>query len=395
MLLKTGGGSGSAAHLGGIHWHIVLEGHIEFVATDDKLQEIPWVKMTDYVGQELVYRSDGRPHTDPPPEGELRLMDCMDCHNRSAHKFRAPADAVDIALREGDIDATLPYIKREAVAALVRPYVDAENARAGIATSISEFYHTKYPKVVTTHPAAIEQAISTIQDIYRHSFFSAMKVDWRTYPDSIGHKFFPGCFRCHDGRHVNQFGEKISHECHTCHTFLNPLEQNGETSLIHEGDFIHPMKLEGRHAELRCYRCHTGGVAPSPTCAGCHAKVTSFFGGTANAFKEFNITPDPMADIVECTGCHDLSKPTTVEAIAGACSDCHDDPEYGTRLAAWKKEIDGLTAKLEPTLDEEGRRRLQELREAGPLHNIEATRTILETLGGSAKRPSTSPTSQP
>jgi hypothetical protein len=307
----------------------------------------------------------------------LRRMDCMDCHNRSAHKFRAPSNAVDIALRDGNIDPTLPYIKREAVAALVRPYIDAESAKGGIATAISEFYHAKYPKVVATHKAAIEQAISTIQDIYGHSF--------------------PGCFRCHDGRHVDQFGEKISHECHTCHTFLSPLERKGEASLIQEGDFIHPMKLEGPHAELRCDRCHTGGVAPSPTCAECHTRQTAFIAGTAVAFEEFHIVADPMADVVGCTDCHDLSKPTTIEAIAGACADCHDDPEYRTRLADWKKEVDSLMAEVEPALDEPGRQRLQELREAGPYHNIEATRTILKALGGSAQgtTTATSPASQP
>ncbi|UCG17082.1 MAG: NapC/NirT family cytochrome c, partial [Phycisphaerales bacterium] len=117
MLLKTGGGARAADHIEGIHEHVALAGRIEYVAVDDKLQEIPWVKMTDSDGSERIYRSDGQPHSASKPDGRTRHMDCMDCHNRSAHRFLAPADAVDIALDERTLDSTLPFVKREAVAA--------------------------------------------------------------------------------------------------------------------------------------------------------------------------------------------------------------------------------------------------------------------------------------
>lgn len=270
MVLKTGGGSHSASQIEGIHKHIALAGRIEYVADDDKLQEIPWVKMTHYDGHEVIYRSDGQPHSAPKPAGQTRQMDCMDCHNRPAHNFLSPARAVDIALREGTIDVNLPFIKREAVAALVRPYPDGESAGGGIATAIAGFYRANYPNVWRDRQASIRPAIQAVQEIYRTSFFSDMKVDWRTYPDNIGHKISPGCFRCHDGRHVDEAGNAISHACSTCHTFLNPGGSVGESDVIHEGEFIHSFKLEGRHGELHCDRCHTGGIAPARTCAGCH-----------------------------------------------------------------------------------------------------------------------------
>ena len=31
-----------------------------------------------------------------------------------------------------------------------------------------------------------------------------MKTDWRKFPDNIGHLYYRGCFRCHDGKHVNE-----------------------------------------------------------------------------------------------------------------------------------------------------------------------------------------------
>ncbi len=79
-------------------------------------------------------------------------------------------------------------------------------------------------------PSGQSPAIDAVRDIYARNIFPAMKVDWRTYPDNIGHKFSPGCFRCHEGRHENQLGEVISHECSICHSFLNPVE--GSTNAL-------------------------------------------------------------------------------------------------------------------------------------------------------------------
>ncbi|MEK7756170.1 MAG: NapC/NirT family cytochrome c, partial [Planctomycetota bacterium] len=114
MLLKTGGGDESIGRAEGIHMHMALEGRLEYVATDVKVQDIPWVKYTDRAGNVWIYRSDGRPSSDPIPEGPVRQLDCMDCHNRPAHNFRSPEEAVDIFLDVGRIDTTLPFIKREA-----------------------------------------------------------------------------------------------------------------------------------------------------------------------------------------------------------------------------------------------------------------------------------------
>jgi hypothetical protein len=47
-----------------------------------------------------------------------------------------------------------------------------------------------------------------------------MKVTWDTYPNHIGHKQSPGCFRCHDKKHATADGEKITKKCDTCHALL-------------------------------------------------------------------------------------------------------------------------------------------------------------------------------
>ena len=391
MLLKTGGGDQATGRAEGIHLHMALQGHIKYIATDDLLQEIPWVEFTKPSGERLVYRSDGRPTSDPKPEGQERALDCMDCHNRPAHKFRSPQEAVDIYMDTGKIDTTLPFIKREATRVLARSYPDAETASKQIAGALAEFYRTNYPEVWTTDRASVNNAIDMVRNIYAFNAFPAMNVDWQTYPDNIGHLISPGCFRCHDGSHVNQHGERLSHDCNICHSFLNPVASEGKGAMIQAGEFIHSYELAGRHAELRCDSCHTGGVAPVPDCAGCHTEQVAFRAGTSAEFAAFEIEADAMDEILECESCHDLSEPTDIEAIDTMCMGCHDDDEsIEGLLAAWSEEVEGMLDGAERRVDTEGARVLEALRAAGPLHNIEATRKIMSALTGSRI-----PTSQP
>ncbi|MFQ5806387.1 MAG: hypothetical protein ACE5I3_08050, partial [Phycisphaerae bacterium] len=392
MLLKTGGGDVTTGRAEGIHLHMALEGQIKYIATDDKLQEIPWVEFTKPSGVRLIYRSDGRPTSDPRPEGQERTLDCMDCHNRPAHKFRSPQQAVDIYLDIGRIDTTLPFIKREATKVLAQSYPDTETAKIQIAVALSDFYRTNYPKIWNTDKASVNYAIDQIRGIYENNFFPDMNVGWRTYPDNIGHLISPGCFRCHDGSHVNQFGEKLSHECNVCHTFLNPVNPEGDSSTVQAGEFIHSYELEGAHKKLRCNVCHAGGIAPVPTCTGCHVEQMEFRAGTSTAFEAFNIPADPMAEAVDCEACHDLSEPTSLEVIDTMCLECHEDEEerFEGMLASWQAEVDRVLAEAEGRVDAEGERLLAALRAAGPLHNIEATRKILAALStttGPSSRP--------
>ncbi len=384
MLLRTGGGDETTGRAEGIHLHMALEGRIEYLATDEKLQEIPWVKFTKPDGKVLIYRSDGRPSSDPMPQGQLRRLDCMDCHNRPAHKFRSPAEAVDIFLDVGRIDTTLPYVKREAVAVLSQSHPDDDTARVRIGSALTEFYSQYYAQVWQARRASVNQAIDSVRDIYSRTFFPKMNVDWRTYPDNIGHKISPGCFRCHEGKHVNQSGEMLSHACDICHTFLNPVDQGNGRSVVERGDFAHPIALEGSHAMLRCDRCHTGGPAPASTCEGCHTKQSAFRAGTLEAFASFGIEPEPMDGMVDCEGCHDLSEPEAQargEAIDAMCMECHDgDEKYVGMLASWKEEADRLLSEAETRADEAGLAALRILREAGPLHNMEATRAIARAI---------------
>jgi formate-dependent nitrite reductase cytochrome c552 subunit len=146
-------------------------------------------------------------------------MDCVDCHNRPSHPFDAtPAKGVDRALARGVIPTTLPFIKREATAALTATYPSSTAAVDAIAARLREFYRVNYNDVYMGRRQEVERAVSGTQLLYRRNIFPDMNVTWGTYPNNIGHMNFPGCFRCHDDSHKTKDGKTIGQDCTLCHS---------------------------------------------------------------------------------------------------------------------------------------------------------------------------------
>jgi hypothetical protein len=266
MLLHTGGADETIGRVEGIHMHMLVSGRIEYVATDEALQEIPWVRFVKADGSETVYRSDGRPHDEPPPPGVVRIVDCMDCHNRGAHHIRSPQKAIDLFMEVGRIDPSLPFIKREAVDALSVDYPDKRSAESGIRERLYRFYREQYAAYWQERRQDIEASVEGVLQAYRQNFFPEMKANWTVYPENIGHLESPGCFRCHDGRHVDADGVAITADCNACHSTLVAVE--GHDTAVAPGEFRHSMMLV-KHETLRCDQCHTGGRLR--LCRDCHA----------------------------------------------------------------------------------------------------------------------------
>jgi hypothetical protein len=281
----------------------------------------------------------------------------------------------------------LPFAKREAVSALVESYSHPEEAVVQIQSHLLEFYRQNHPQVWNYQYNVVKQFVDAVTNIYRTNFFPRMNVDWTTYPNNIGHMTSPGCFRCHDGKHVDDTGQAIRQDCSVCHDFLVPSE-SGPDALVRTGGFVHPLELKGVHATLRCDQCHTGGPAPIPTCTGCHSDVVAFREGTSPEFSAFSIEPDPMAKQVDCDGCHDLSQPSSITAVNQMCLECHeeDGEEYEAMLPNWDAEIKRLMTNAE--LLGGDAKLLRSLGRAGPLHNFQASQKILtaihENAAGSA-----------
>jgi hypothetical protein len=380
MIVKTGGSRASLGPVYGIHSHMVGERKIEFIGTDEKFLEVPWVRVVDQrTGDEVVYRSDGLPADAPPPPGVRRTMDCLDCHNRAVHAYTTPANAADVALYGNASLRELPYAKRELVTALVQKYPTREAGIVGVRAAIEAYYRENHPDVANEKDATVRDLATVGSEIYRRTTFPTMNVDWRTYPSNIGHMESPGCFRCHAGDHVDGKGGKIVSDCHSCHDFLVRTEDG--QGVVRTEKFIHPVELEGIHADMRCDGCHTGGLMSEPTCEGCHTDAVEFLAGTLADFESFEIEADAMDGLAECKECHDLSAHMTSDALNVACQECHEGEDYAEDgiIAAQRKEIDELFLAVNAT-DADTRMLLDRLREAGPLHNLEASRKILKQL---------------
>jgi hypothetical protein len=188
-------------------------------------------------------------------------MDCVDCHNRPTHVYIPPDQAVDQSFLARRLDSSLPYVKQQAVSALAGKYDTTEAAAQAIAKEIHEFYETKYPDVARTKQLEIRNAIDEVQQIYRRTTFPEMKVNWQTHPNNLGHFYFNGCFRCHDGQHVSRDGKVLSKDCDTCHTIMEQGEGGMSVTGVPKLSFQHPVDL-GDLTQVNCSDCHAGGVGP-------------------------------------------------------------------------------------------------------------------------------------
>ena len=326
LLVKTGGGSPKLGQNAGIHWHMIIENKVTYAALDEQLQRIPWISVTGPDGKKHDYFSESygvpREKASALPR---HVMDCMDCHNRPTHIFQPPDGAVDKAMSSGLIPATLPWIKKVAVDALVREYKDREAARAGLREYILDFYAKNYPEVRSGRAAELDGAITRVVDIYDRSVFPDMNVNWKTYGSNIGHRNWPGCFRCHDGTHFNEEGKVLSKECTVCHTMpqRGPLSPIGTTMPASMQNW-HPWELKGKHATILCSRCHAAGYRPPTDCADCH-KLDTKAPMMDSGCDTCHANEQEVQPINDCKTCHDMLPGLHTKGghPDASCTDCH------------------------------------------------------------------------
>ena len=191
-------------------------------------------------------------------EANLRMMDCMDCHNRPSHEYYSPPFFTDISLTRGDIPKELPDIKQVAMGLLYAGYASTDTAMTIILNDVNEYYEIMHPEIYKGNYELIEKAIEGIQEDFKQNMFPEMKARWDVYPNHIGHINSNGCFRCHDDRHKSASGRVISKDCNLCHTIV---AQGSPGQMIEAGvmdslEFIHPVDIEGAWKEYHCAECH-------------------------------------------------------------------------------------------------------------------------------------------
>ncbi|HET7902502.1 MAG TPA: NapC/NirT family cytochrome c [Candidatus Nanopelagicales bacterium] len=317
----------------GVHWHVQQD--VEFTSADPRSQTIDTVTVnnpdgttTQYIAANKVSVSSnvGPDIAKLQADTRTRRMDCIDCHNRIGHTAPNTSRAVDEAMSSGRISPVLPYIKKYAVDLLNADYATLEDAGVGMET-LRETYATSYPAVATKYSAQIEAAIAELKTIYAGVATPDMKVQAQTYPDNLGHKGGPGCFRCHDGAHYKVVDGKVSKDtipstCSTCHTF--PQIGGTVTGLVLAGAptthndkmwvFSHKSAAAAVAAARNAALKHepAGSVDPSGTnCGTCHQRSYCENCHTTGAFK---IDHDQMlynhAESIRLTG-------------GKACAYCH------------------------------------------------------------------------
>jgi hypothetical protein len=338
LAFKTGGGTEREGRGKGIHWHI--ENKVEYIATDDPRLEqvIPWIRVTEadsgasevYVDVEANLSSEFVVQN----EEHIKTVDCMTCHNRISHLFRTPSDALDDALARGVISTDIPYFKQNAVAVMERKYPSMAEAIKAI-EGLQSYYSTNWPGYYANHNVKVNQAVATIVDIYQRMVFPTMDVSWETHPNNIGHREWPGCFRCHDGKHLNEKNESIRIECNLCHSIPLKNRPDGTTPVLPVEEPFEPeshidSNWVSRHRfefDNTCEGCHDvsnpGGSDDASYCAnsGCHATEWKFAGLNAPGIIDLTNVLDetlptyPEADLtwndlvgpfmeVRCVACH-------------------------------------------------------------------------------------------
>jgi len=155
-------------------------------------------------------------------------MQCVDCHNRAAHRFEDPDRAVDQALADGQIAATLPFVKKTGAGLIQANYQSDAEAAQKIPEGLAAFYRQTYPDAAAKRAPEIQAAAAALLAIYQRNVFPDLKVTWGTYVNNLGHVDSPGCFRCHDGGHSTAAGQTITQDCDTCHKVIAVEEPSPE-----------------------------------------------------------------------------------------------------------------------------------------------------------------------
>lgn len=266
LLMKVGGGNSEAGPTSGIHWHMNINNKVTYIAADPERQSIPWVRSETPDGRSTVYATTESPLS----AGEIaasapRRMDCIDCHNRPTHIYYPASRSVDHLMSLGWIDPSLPSAKNLGVYVLERSYASAAMAKDSIRAVVEAYYGTNYPALAAAKQKEIGRMVSELQVVHSRNYFPLMNVSWKAYPDNIGHKYFLGCFRCHDGKHVSEAGEVLTNDCNACHAILSQQPGDGASRVSLEGGkYVHPTDIADSWKDMTCADCHNPRPGSKP-----------------------------------------------------------------------------------------------------------------------------------
>jgi hypothetical protein len=237
LMMKIGGGREGGAR--GIHWHVDPGNTVKY-RSDKKRLYVSEIELVTADGGTRSYKNEAPIPSDGgvavAMSDEWRTMDCVDCHNRPTHVYQRPVDELDLALSNGALDKTLPFIRKEGLRIIKMPYTSWDLAKAGIQKELLDFYGKNNPDLVKDEPKKIEAAADALFTIYKRNVFPTMNITWGTYPSFRDHFDDSGCFRCHVGEMKSAEGKKVSQKCDLCHTTLAEEEEDPEILQMLSGE---------------------------------------------------------------------------------------------------------------------------------------------------------------
>ncbi len=262
LVVKIGSSLSAMGLQEGIHRHISSDIKIEYKASDNKRESIPWVRFSNLKTGEVVIYEDQNEKIDKKrlDSLETRVMDCMDCHNRPSHNYQHPVFYINSALTSGNIPKELPGIKSASLDAVTKYYSTTDSSLMMISKFLNKFYQDKYPEIYKNKKPLIDKAVAGLQKQFSLNVFPEMKVKWNVYPNNIGHMEFKGCFRCHNNTHTSNKGKVISKDCNLCHTITmqgapNKLQVAPANGFL---EFKHPgTQVTDEWKEMLCVECHS------------------------------------------------------------------------------------------------------------------------------------------
>ena len=352
LIMKTGGGTQREGLGFGIHWHI--ENPVSFIALDEERQEIPYVRVekTDGSISEFFDVESDFSAADVD-ESKLESMDCITCHNRAAHAIERPDDKINELMARGEISTDIPYIRNMAGAVFRGEYTTMEEAKAGIYGLIKN-YQSNLPQEYTDNKTQIDGVADTLWAYYQTANFMDQKMDWNTHPDNIQHRDSPGCFRCHDGKHLTTENEAVRLECNLCHSvpvISGPEDfvTNIEVSTGVEPDNHKNTNWISMHHDAydeSCQACHTvedpGGSSDTSFCSnsGCHGQSWEYVGFDAPALRKIlkaimpTPTPQPTLPVLEAGSAISYGD---IAGLFTKCIGCHSDAiaQKGVNLSSF------------------------------------------------------------
>ena len=264
LIVHTGGGEAREKATRGIHWHV--DQNVEYVSDDEQKRTIPWVRITGKDGKSTTYfdasSKVGRADMDQKTE---------------ARGWSAPTATMPpgIRSRTRPTASTTRSPKAGSTAASLDQGARAGDHREGRrrctarwrsrSRSSSRSSPTPRPRA-TLKPASRAEAkfAQAMLEILKLSEFEAKDLTWKSFPNHVGHKDFPGCFRCHDGKHFNEKGEAIRLQCTLCHD-IPQVTVNGTLKTVqstmspaHAAGQPRGAELDADHrkADDSCTMCH-------------------------------------------------------------------------------------------------------------------------------------------